>query len=658
MQQLHITNSHFITYKDELLTVDVLGGVDLSQVERMVCTLRITYQNYPPQRSTLDLYNDTQVNKLIRTICDNWELKLTEVSGSIHNLILQLEEYRLQQLKYGGKQSHHTFEPNEADKQKATTFLKHKNLLAELIKQLNITGILGEDENAVILFLALASYKFSNPFSVLCLAKSGIGKSYILQKLSECMPHGTYSFHSQISANALYYFNSYELQNKALLIEDLEWTTQMLQPLATLQSQGKLVKTRATKDKDGMLHSTTFEVVANLCLVACAYSDKNFEEISLPFLCLHLNHTHNQDILVMEYQKKCKAGQIKTDDIKQAQHLLKCAMAMLQNMSVINPFATLIHLPDEVAHPRKSLLLLLNFIDVITYFFQYQREQIVDESTGEVCIKTHPQDIELAFKYLKNNLFRRADELSTSARGFFVWLNAFLNEAQQTQFTAMDIRKAKAIHPRTLNRYLQELKLFSYIQIAGGNKNREGFIYKLTNFGNQTDTQNKIEQALQSTLKNVWAEYNKLNTKAQSKPIEAKPEPIKTEPEKLVISEAQPIKTAQQNTSLEAEPKAEQQPTFFEPHYKRIRINEKEEYTLKILLELEAKEQGRQYLASDITTLSKRSQCIEARYLKTLWEQGKLNREWKNRQYYYTIATTNSKPVSQNPQTNPEPQAQ
>jgi DNA-binding HxlR family transcriptional regulator len=331
---------------------------------------------------------------------------------------------------------------------------------------------------------------------------------------------------------------------------------------------------------------------------------------------------------------------------------------MLQNISVINPFATLIHLPDEVAHPRKSLLLLLNFIDVITYFFQYQREQVVDESTGEVCIKTHPQDIELAFKFLKNNLFRRADELSTSARGFFVWLNTFLNEAQQTQFTAMDIRKAKAIHPRTLNRYLQELKLFSYIQIAGGNKNREGFIYKLTNFGNQTDTQNKIEQALQSTLKSVWSEYNKLNTKAQSKPIEAKPEPIKTEPQKLAISEAQPINTEQQNTSVEAELTTEQQPTFFEPHYKRIRINEKEEYTLKILLELEAKEQGRQYLASDITTLSKRSQCIEARYLKTLWEQGKLNREWKNRQYYYTIVTTNSKPVSQNPQTNPEPQAQ
>jgi DNA-binding HxlR family transcriptional regulator len=503
MQNLRVHNLHLLTYKDDLFTIDILGGVDLSQVERMICTLRITHQNYPPHRTTFDLYTDTQSDKLIRTLCDKWELKLIDVSKSLHSLTLQLEEYRLQELRFTGKQRTQTFEVNPEDKNRAIQFLKNKDLLGELTKNLNTTGILGEDENAVILFLALASYKFNNPFSVLCLAKSGIGKSYILQKLSECMPNGSYSFHTKISTNALYYFDSSMIQGKALLIEDLEWTTQMLQPL---------VNTRATKDKDGMLHSTTFEVVANLCLIACAYSDKNFEEISLPFLCLHLNHSHAQDIAIMEYQKKCKAGQIKTDEVQKAQQLLKCVISSLQNTSIINPFATLINLPDEVAYPRKSLLLLLNFIEVITYFFQYQREQSVDKSTGEIFIKTHPQDIELAFRFLKNNLFRRADELSASTRGFYNWLHKFLSEAKTGQFTALDLRKAKTIHPRTLNRYLQELKLFSYIQVAGGNKNREGFIYKLTSLGNHSDTQSKIEQSLQATLKNVWEEYNKSQT--------------------------------------------------------------------------------------------------------------------------------------------------
>jgi len=519
MQNLHITNAHFITYKDDFLTVDVLGGVDLSQMERMICTLRLSYGNYPPLRATLDLYNDNQTDKLQRMVCDKWELKLIEVSRTLYKLTMQLEDYRLQKLCFTGKPVQPQFAVNESDKKKAVQFLKNKNLLPLLVQNLNTTGILGEDNNAVILFLALASYKFENPFSVLCLAKSGIGKSYILQKLSECMPDGSYSFHTQISANALYYFDSNDIHNKALLVEDLEWTTQMLSPLATLQSQGRLVKTRATKDKDGMLHSTTFEVVAKLCLIACAYSDKNFDEIGLPFLCLHLNHSHTQDIAVMEYQKKCRAGQIKTEDIKQAQRFLKCVVSTLQNVSIVNPYAMLINLPDDVPYPRKSFLVLLNFIEVITYFFQYQREQTIDESTGEILIKTHPDDIELAFKFLKNNLFRRADELSISVRGFYLWLTNFLAQARTQQFTALDLRRARQINPRTLNRYLQELRLYSYIQVAGGNKHREGFIYKLTSLGSHSDTQGRIEQSLQTTLKDVWAEYEKTHPSSSSKTV-------------------------------------------------------------------------------------------------------------------------------------------
>jgi hypothetical protein len=355
----------------------------------------------------------------------------------------------------------------------------------------------------------MASHKSDNPFSVLCLAKSGIGKSYLLQKLSECLPKNSFSFHTQISENALYYFDSQQIDGKVLFIEDLEWTNQMLFPLATLQTQGRLVKTRATKDKDGMLHSTTFEVLAKLCLIACAYCEKNYEQLSLPFLCLHLNHSQTQDYNVMEYQKKCKAGLINQTEIAAVQRKLKCVIASLKSTCIINPYATLINLPEDLPHPRKTLLLLLNFIDIITFFFQYQRDTVADTETGEVLIKTHPDDIKLAFKLLKNSLFRRADELSTTARGFYCWLQKFLKEAKTNQFTALDIRKVKRLHPRTLNRYLQELTLFNYIQIVGGNKYREGYRYKITNFDEDNSLNNSIETALKATLELIEIEHSK-----------------------------------------------------------------------------------------------------------------------------------------------------
>ena len=521
MQNLHIQSPHFITYADEHFTIDVLGGIDLLQIEKMICTLRVTHKNYPPLRSNLDLYSDSQTDKLIRTFCDKWGVTLVEASKSIHACICQLETYKLDNLRYPQSIKEKAFEMSETEQEEASEYLKSNDLIANLQRDFQHIGILGEEENALILFLAMASHASETPFSVLCLAKSGIGKSYLLQKLSQCMPKNAYSFHTQISDNALYYFDSKQIDGKALFIEDLEWTNEMLTPLATLQTHGKLIKTRATKDKDGMLHSTTFEVAGKLCLIACAYSEKNYEQLSLPFLCLHLNHSQTQDINIMEYQKKCKAGLINQSEIAQIQRRLQCVIASLKPANIINPFAPLIDLPDDLPYPRKTLLLLLNFIDTITYFNQYQRETITDKSTGEIMIKTHPNDIELAFNLLKNSLFRRADELSTNARGFYNWLSAFLKNAKTTQFTALDIRKAKRIHPRTLNRYLQELTLFQYIQIAGGNKYREGYQYKITNLGENNTLKNSIEKALQKTLETIKEEYNR--TVGQSPLTDTKP---------------------------------------------------------------------------------------------------------------------------------------
>ena len=407
---------------------------------------------------------------------------------------------------------------SESEEQEAINYLKGKNLIANLQKDLQHIGILGEDDNALILFLAMASHKSENPFSVLCLAKSGIGKSYLLNRLSDCMPKNAYSFHTRISENALYYFDSKQIDGKTLFIEDLEWTSQMLMPLATLQTQGRLIKTRATRNKDGMLHSTTFEVTAKLCLIACACSEKDFEQLNLPFLCLHLNHSQKQDINIMDYQKRCKAGLINQTEINRTKRRLQCVIASLKNTGIINPFAPLINLPEDLPHPRKTLLLLLNFIDTITFFRQYQRETTADTGTGEVLIQTHPEDMELAFALLKNSLFRRADELSTAARGFYIWLQKYLTEAKTNQFTALDIRKAKRIHPRTLNRYLQELCLFHYIQVTGGNKYREGYRYKITNLGESSGLNGSIENAFKTTLENIKAEHAKTESETVGQP--------------------------------------------------------------------------------------------------------------------------------------------
>jgi hypothetical protein len=244
------------------------------------------------------------------------------------------------------------------------------------------------------------------------------------------------------------------------------------------------------------------------------------------------------------------------------------------------------------------------------------------------------------------------------------------------------------------------------VQVVGGNKHREGFIYKLTDISELTELQNGIETSLKQTLE-------KISPKQTEQPT-AEPEPI-TEPPKAEQQEQKRVRitnhykhTLKLLLELEAkQPKRTYEPNDFtkltgrsygieasylktlwekkildreminsqyvyrlaenyEPdktdpdkiqkapeRVKKVnRINEKEKYTLKLLLEMEAEQQGREYQPHHFTAITGRSKITEARHLKTLWEQGTLTREWKDRQYFYRLAATTSKQVSKNPLSN------
>lgn len=520
MKSLNLVNPHFITYSDDLFSIDVLGGVDISIVENVICTLRISYKEFPPMRCTIDLYNDTETDKLCRNLCTKYSLNLLEVSKTITKLTAELEEYKLSELKNIGKKKTTPINHiGEAQRSQAISCLKDKNLVKNISEKLQTIGIVGDTENSILLFLALASHKYQNPFSVLCVDKTRIGKNYLLQKFSECLPQNSFSIHTQISENALYYFNSEDLHQKVLFIEDMEFTAEMLNPLTNLHTKGKLLKTRAVKNANGFIHTHTFEVCAKPCIVACVSNMYKTTEIQIPFLVIHLNENQHQENALLEYQKKYNAGFISELEIKETKYQLSAILSVLENIKIKNPYASYITLPQGILSGRNTILLVLHTIEICTFLFQFQRKKMTDKATGEVFIESTLEDVQLAFSLLKNNLLHKADELSIAARAFYDWLVVFLSENNISQFTTLQIRQNKTINPRTLNNYLAELKLFQYIQIIGGNKHRGGFIYKIIELKYQIELKQEIETALENNLKTMSKQVRKTtlsNSQTQS----------------------------------------------------------------------------------------------------------------------------------------------
>ena len=273
--------------------------------------------------------------------------------------------------------------------------------LADIVQ----SGIVGETQNALIAYLAYTSRKREKPLHIICLGASGTGKTYLQEKISELIPEEEKIEITTLSDNALYYFGREELKHKLILIEDLDGAENVLYPLRELQSKRKISKTVTLKDNKGNLKTITLEVEGPVCVSGCTTRERVYDDNANRSILLYIDDSPEQDKKIMEYQQKASAGQINTGVEATIREQLKNVQRLLQPIKVINPYAEIIDLPQEVFKPRRTLMLLLSFIETVTFYHQHQRQIRVNEDTKERYIETTKEDIEIAFRLMKHVLF-------------------------------------------------------------------------------------------------------------------------------------------------------------------------------------------------------------------------------------------------------------
>lgn len=475
-------NKNLLQLSSDLLQITVLGGVRIEGLDRMRVTLKIEVPDSPRPavRHNLDLYNDTQVEKLIRKVAERMEIGTSVVSAFLSELTSELETYRLEKLKETEPTVLEERPLSGIEKQEALSYLETENLLERTMEDLQGTGIIGEEINSMILYLAMSSRKCSDPLSVISLAKSGVGKSYLQEKVSECIPEGELLENTQFTENSFYYFKRAEIRGKVFLIEDLDGAQGVLYPIRELQSKKRISKTVTAKDKTGQLRTMTLVVEGPVSVIGCTTRERIYEDNANRSILIYLDGSKEQDKRIMDYQRALKAGKIDRTQEIEKRRVLKNTQRLLEPITIKNPYAELLELPESVFKPRRTMSLFLSFVEAITFYHQKQRALVVDKPTGEIFIETTPEDIKWAFKLLKETLFRKSDELSGACRQFYEGLKGWLSVEKREKFYASDIRKNRRINPRTLQRYLKELSEYNYLQITGGNKYKTGYEYTLS----------------------------------------------------------------------------------------------------------------------------------------------------------------------------------
>ncbi len=510
------SNPNAITYCTEELAFTILGGIRMDGLDRLRVTIRIEvvnrkfehYQNNAelaalPLNHNLDLYNDVQVEKLIRKAAERLEVGTLQITKSIADITRQLELYRLQQIEEQQTAKEVKKKILSAEEREAAiNFLMQPNLIERTNISIGKAGVIGEEANRLLMYIIFTSRKRTSPLHIISFGSSGAGKSHLQEKVAELIPEEDKIESTSLTSNALYYFGEYDLQHKLILIEDMDGAETVMYALRELISKKHIIKMVPLKDTKGVTRTITFKVKGPVTVAGCTTQERVYEDNANRSFLIYIDESKAQDENIMHYQRKKSAGTVNSEEERNIKALLQNTQRLLQPVQIRNPYAEQLQIPTEVFKPRRTNAHYLQFIEAVTFYHQYQREKHTDKATGETYINTTLEDIAEANKLMKEILLRKADELSGAARNYFEQLKELLQQQKQSTFTNKDIRKILRLPGTTVRRYHNELLQNGYIKLQESKK-KKGYLFEIVSYEEYTQLQNSIAIVLDEILQQL-----------------------------------------------------------------------------------------------------------------------------------------------------------
>jgi DNA primase catalytic core len=372
--------------------------------------------------------------------------------------------------------------------------LKSENLLQKLNILIEQSGIIGEENSRLLLFIIASSYKTKQPLHAIVQGSSGSGKTHLISKIADLIPQEDVLRFTRITESSLYNWGEYELVNKLLIIEDLDGLKEeAMFAMRELISNQRLSSSVSIKDKKGNIKSVKKEVKGIFSsLSATTKGDLYEDNMSRSFL-LAVDESAAQSRRIIDYQNKRYAGEIDQKTQEKAKNQLQQTVRNLKSYEVINPYATRLELPEEVHKIRRLNEMFQSIVKQITIINQQNRELKNDKLITQI------EDLEQATEVLFESIILKVDELDGSLRQFFERLKKHL-KTQEKDFTQREIRQAFNISKSQIHRYLQSLLELEYIRQIGGFANK-GLKYKVDYWDDYGRLRIKIKDKLLLQIK-------------------------------------------------------------------------------------------------------------------------------------------------------------
>ncbi|MFA0813743.1 CHC2 zinc finger domain-containing protein [Microbulbifer epialgicus] len=432
---------------------------------------------------TFDLYNAKHRQQFIKLAALELAQEENTIKKDLGKVLLKLEQLQEQQLDGDKAEAEQPNRLSDQEQQQALELLRDPDLLQRILSDFERCGVVGEETNKLVGYLAAGSRKLTRPLAVMIQSTSAAGKSSLMEAVLNLVPEEERVQYSAMTGQSLFYMGETNLKHKILAIAEEEGASQASYALKLLQSEGQItIASTGKDDSSGNLVTREYKVEGPVMLFLTTTAIDIDEELLNRCVVLTVNESRAQTQLIHAAQRQRRTLAGLTASLEK-EHLVKLhrnVQRLLKPLAVINPYADQLTFLDDKTRTRRDHEKYLTLIDSIALLHQYQREVKTVNSNGKTIeyLEVQLSDIEIANRLAHEILGRTLDELPPQTRKLLKLIQQMVTKACKQQsleqkdyrFSRRDIREFTGWSDNQLKVHCLRLTELEYLLIHRGGR--------------------------------------------------------------------------------------------------------------------------------------------------------------------------------------------
>src|SRR5260370_5353037 len=272
-----------------------------------------------------------------------WNQKLEDLEHGWNEKTLKTEEEKL--------------EMAVEEKAAALELLRDPRLLERILEDIERCGVVGEETNKLVSYLAVTSRLLESPLAILVQSSSAAGKSALMEAVLAMLPEEQRVQYSAMTGQSLFYMGETDLKHKVLAIVEEEGALRAAYALKLLQSEGVLTIASTGKDATtGRLITHQYRVEGPVMIFLTTTAIDLDEELLNRCLVLTVDEDRAQTQAIHKLQRERQTieGLLAKQQRDRVMKLHRNAQRFLRPLFAANPFARELTFLDSQTRTRRA----------------------------------------------------------------------------------------------------------------------------------------------------------------------------------------------------------------------------------------------------------------------------------------------------------------